>query len=126
MKHVYMVTYGDYSDYTVCAVFTTREQARRFCDTWPEDRWDSPRIEDMLLDPVDVQLHDKAFFGRVIPETGEIYDVAPYSPAYGLMNSEFSPCAKGHYYTIVFSKNAEYATKAIADKWRAWRATHGL
>ncbi len=55
MKNVYLVTYGDYSDYTVMAVFSTEEDATRYAkllqptkesnwcrvETWEVETWDS-------------------------------------------------------------------------------------
>lgn len=46
MDKVYIITYGDYSDYTICAVFSTRDKAEEYI----QQHGNTFRIEEHLLD----------------------------------------------------------------------------
>lgn len=46
MDKVYIITYGDYSDYTICAVFSTRDKAEEYI----QQHGNVFRIEEHLLD----------------------------------------------------------------------------
>ena len=51
MKRIYLVTDGDYSDYSVLAVFSTEEKAEEFLKaTGDTDLGTSARVEEMPLD----------------------------------------------------------------------------
>lgn len=59
-KKVYVVTRGDYSDYGIEKIFTTRDAAEKYCaiDT---DIWDTPMIEEWdVEDGSDIQI-DKIY-----------------------------------------------------------------
>ena len=49
MDKVYVITRGDYSDYGIERVFTTREAAEKYCAV-DQDRYDSPMIEEYDLE----------------------------------------------------------------------------
>ena len=46
MDKVYIITYGDYSDYSICAVFSTRDKAEEYI----QQHGNVFRIEEYLLD----------------------------------------------------------------------------
>lgn len=46
MNKVYIITYGDYSDYTICAVFSTRGKAEEYI----QQHGDTYRIEEYSVD----------------------------------------------------------------------------
>lgn len=46
MNKVYIITYGDYSDYTICAVFSTRDKAEEYI----QQHGDTYRIEEYSVD----------------------------------------------------------------------------
>lgn len=46
MDKVYIITYGDYSDYTICAVFSTRDKAEEYI----QQHGDTYRIEEYSVD----------------------------------------------------------------------------
>ena len=46
MNKVYILTYGDYSDYSICAVFSTRDKAEDYI----QQHGNTFRIEEHLLD----------------------------------------------------------------------------
>lgn len=46
MEKVYIITYGDYSDYTICAVFSTRDKAEEYI----QQHGDTYRIEEYSVD----------------------------------------------------------------------------
>ena len=51
MAKVYIVTSGDYSDYSIDSVFSTREAAEKRCAVWrQEELWDEPIIEEYELE----------------------------------------------------------------------------
>lgn len=46
MDKVYIITYGDYSDYSICAVFSTRDKAEEYI----QQHGDTYRIEEYSVD----------------------------------------------------------------------------
>ncbi len=46
---IYIVTAGEYSDYGIVAIFSTRELAQKFMDTCNQN-WDEHRIEEWQID----------------------------------------------------------------------------
>lgn len=51
MAKVYIVTCGEYSDYSIHSVFSSREAAEKCCATWEQGGlWDAPRIEEYELE----------------------------------------------------------------------------
>lgn len=73
---VYVVTEGDYSDYHICAVFSSREQAQRYIDTHSLfDVYASYDIEDYEMD---VTLQSKYLFVTYNYNTSHILDVDEY------------------------------------------------
>lgn len=46
MDRVYIITYGDYSDYSICAVYSTRDKAEEYI----QQHGNTFRIEEHLLD----------------------------------------------------------------------------
>jgi hypothetical protein len=49
---VYVLTQGEYSDYHIIGVYSTKEKAQEVCDAMQASRtfWDKPQIEDYELD----------------------------------------------------------------------------
>ena len=55
MDKVYIVTEGEYSDYHVCGVFTSREKAEKFRDTF----CCNDTIEEYNLNPYQKQIDER-------------------------------------------------------------------
>lgn len=49
MKNIFVVTSGQYSDYSITAVFSTRELAEEFIKDFPRRYCDQHRIEEYAL-----------------------------------------------------------------------------
>lgn len=60
---VYVVTRGSYSDYSICAIFTSRYRAKKYIEAYEEhDTWvDFNRIETWELNPEDANLIRKGY-----------------------------------------------------------------
>lgn len=52
-KIIYIVTEGDYSDYRICGVFSTKPKAQDFIDVTP-DRFSNYEIEEWPLDEYEI------------------------------------------------------------------------
>lgn len=63
-RAIYLVTAGEYSEYSVCAVFSTKEKAQAFIEVMD---WGGckPRIEDYHLDCMDERFREKLQFFKV-------------------------------------------------------------
>jgi hypothetical protein len=52
MKKLYAISSGDYSDYKVACLFSSRYKARKFLEEWDiRGYWGDARIETFILDP---------------------------------------------------------------------------
>ena len=119
MKSVYIVTAGEYSDYSIRAVFSNKANAKRFAEA-NQTEWYEFRVEEYLLDNVETQPGDRCYFGRVA-KSGELFDIrTSYCDADELYKVQRD--LKGNYYTYVMSKSEEHASKSIVDTVRKYRA----
>lgn len=50
MTILYVVTSGEYSDYKIESIFSTKEKAEKFCSLFPEDNFQKHDIEEWTLD----------------------------------------------------------------------------
>jgi len=78
---IYVVTSGEYSDYGIDAIFTSKELAQKFVDSFNSGYFN---IEEWDLDPNATHLKQnrKPYFLR-IDKLGEVYDIESPSSAYG-------------------------------------------
>ena len=51
MNNVYIVTSGEYSAYCISAVFSDKELAQKYIDSFEKPKWDSYSIEEYELNP---------------------------------------------------------------------------
>lgn len=116
---VYIVTGGDYSDYHISAVFSTRTDAENYCSACSGEWW-TPRVEEWPLDSLSVDTGMKFYFGRVNPENGAVFDVSEASNGRGV--GEWQKAVGGTLFTVVVSKSETHAVKSIADKYRQAKA----
>lgn len=76
---IYIVTDGDYSDYGIRAVFSTKEKAEEYCKHYQAlSKYNEPQIEewvmDMDLSPVERGLKSYRFFGMKDRSTADLSD----------------------------------------------------
>lgn len=64
---IYIVTKGSYSDYHICAIFSTEEKAQRLVDSLNR-RWNTPCIEEYEIDAVEIPKGYKNYFVRMTKE----------------------------------------------------------
>ena len=141
MAKVYIVTSGDYSDYSIDSVFSSREAAEKRCAVWrQEDLWDEPRIEEYELEDgsnviVEQVYKAIAFDQRCVFYQNEIcvdfdmmYDVKPFEEK--INKKEKTHLKNGKtvelYYGILpVNKTVETETEAekiIFDRLAKWKA----
>lgn len=84
MSEVYLVTKGEYSDYRVEAVFSTKENAERFMAKFPNSGWGGyNEIEVYSLDEHISEIERGLIFFRVeISRDGDTLSIEQTSPAY--------------------------------------------
>ncbi len=83
MKTVFVVTSGEYSDYGIDAMFSTRELAQKFIDSF-NDKYSDMDIEEWDLDPNKQHLKQnrKPYFLR-INKVGDISDLRVCDSSFG-------------------------------------------
>ena len=71
---VYFVTKGEYADYSIVGVFTSRERAEKYAELL-DNSWARTRVEEFPLNPNEEELHagKKPFFIRMTKD-GEVLD----------------------------------------------------
>jgi hypothetical protein len=132
MATAYVVTTGEYSDYRVVAVFTTRESAEKYVGLWPDRYADcnDPRIEEYLLDEVPGLPPGKVLYRVLFDRDGN--SVAKHEPPTEYM-SGVRPYGDGKtMVTYCWARDSEHAVKIAnerrvqtiaAGEWEAdWRA----
>ena len=85
MNTVYLVTKGQYSDYSVCAAFTSKELAEKFIVSFQNSKWDDEMcVEEYPLDPYEPQLRAgfQPYFVRMTKD-GKASDVRISESPYG-------------------------------------------
>lgn len=68
MEKVYIVTSGDYSDYAIEAVFSTREKAEEYVDAHGSDY----RVEEYPVDDAEVKKNESIWLVFIDWKTGEV------------------------------------------------------
>lgn len=86
-KTVYAVSHGCYSNYSVAAIFTTKEKAQAFIDSLPQYT-DFNDIEEYSLDPHDKEIRAGLRLRRVVMhKSGNVNEVelcdSPYCINFG-------------------------------------------
>ena len=125
MKRVYLVSTGEYSDYDILGVFSTRGKANDFCDTFHSSNCGhtKPEIQGMILDEFDdivVACKDKKVFNvemnlvdgdvnKVQEKTGEL-EVAR------LALEKKLAIINGVIIASVFADDKKHAVKIIAEQ----------
>ena len=73
MEKVYIVTSGDYSDYHIAAVFSTREKAEEYVDAHGSDY----RVEEYPVDDAEVKKNESIWLVSVNWKTGKVISANP-------------------------------------------------
>ena len=118
MVKVYIVTSGEYSDYSIEAVFSQKADAEAFLLLNIGDWRDSTEVEEWELDPelTDIREGKPRWFVRMTPQ-GECAEVYRWTH----VPDDVGPDIHGNYYWSVRAKDEQGAIKVAHDKWSGWR-----
>lgn len=142
MAKVYIVTSGDYSDYSIDSVFSTREAAEKRCAVWrQEELWGDPRIEEYDLEDgsnvVVEQVYKAMVFDqryvfyqdKISVDFRMMYDIKPFKEEInrkkGKTHSKNGKTIELYYGTLPVNKTVEKqaeAEKIIFDRLAKWKA----
>jgi hypothetical protein len=118
-EKIYLVTSGSYSDYGVDAVFTTRDLAQSFIDSFKEGSFEMMGIEEWDLNPFERQIRD-GFYPYFVRMTkgGECTEIRKSDSAYGFTNSyaEYRFDTRNAIYTHVFARDEAHAIKITNER----------
>lgn len=115
MSTLYVVTSGEYSDYGIEAIFSTRELAQSYIDaTTSGDRWSQPGIEEWELDPGadDLRAGRKLWFVRM-DRDGNVPEVRPDR---GGSSDSHGFDAIGNMICTVWAADQEHAVKIVGER----------
>ena len=119
MKEVYVVTAGEYSDYSVCAIFTEKKLAQKYIDSFKEERYnDFNKIEVYSLNPYEQELKEgySPYFVRMDKE-GNVEECYISNSYYSFTDKiSYGFDIKNNLYYAVFAKSAEHAIKIVNEK----------
>lgn len=126
MEKVYIVTSGEYSDYTIEVVFSTRKKAKEYVDAYGSDY----RIEEYPVDDTPVEKKESIWLVSVNWETGKVISANPkdYSEYYA--DKEGTVQYKkfcGEYLDIVLmSDSMTRAKKVASERFMQVKALHAV
>ena len=125
MNTIYLVTSGEYSDYSIDGVFSTKNKAERYIKTAQASRLyhDDYRIEKWVLDRALREKSYKEWHCSIMLETGEMSDVK--------FNEEFGIPASSTSYTDIraFSyscKSKSHCLKLAVEARQKWMRAQAL
>lgn len=141
MAKVYIVTSGDYSDYSIDSVFSSREAAEKRCAVWrQEELRDEPIIEEYELEDgsnIEVEQVYKAmvfdqcylfYQDKIRVDFRMMYDGKPFKEEINRKEKVYSKNGKTielYYGTLPVNKTVEkqpVAEKIIYDRIAKWKA----
>ena len=128
MTTIYVVTTGEYSDYGICAMFSSKEKADQYCERFKKHAdYTGYDIEEYTLDPIpdDVYRENKELYHVQMWKDGTVrqtytthlssHNVQLSFAEYGRMERKDDPvvlCME------VWSKSEEHAIKIVNEKRR--------
>ena len=116
MEKVFVVTSGEYSDYSIDAIFSEKEKAEIFIEATNNDRrWNFPIIEEWDLDKINVNKGEKLYFVRM-KKDGTVLECYLDSSTYSLVEAGFDTLH--NMFSYQFAKDEQHAIK-IANERRA-------
>jgi hypothetical protein len=114
---VYVVTSGQYSDYGINAIFSTRERALDYIQAFDTShKYDTMNIEEHELDVLKPEGR-RAFKVRLDGITGDVISVGIASSSYSFdIGNEFYKDVGGDFFGNVLAKDKEHAIKIVSEK----------
>lgn len=116
---VFLVTHGDYAEYSVCAVFTEKTLAEKYVNSFRETHFGKLEIEECTLNPYQHELKKgyKPFFVRMT-KGGDCIEVYIENTTVGFkkggVNVGFDYF--GNIYINTFAKDEAHAIKIANEK----------
>lgn len=127
MKKVYIITSGEYSDYTIKAVFSTREKAEEYVDTHGSDY----RIEEYSVDDEQVEKKEGVWLVYVNWITGNADSANPqnfsnyYTDKIDTVRYDKS-WGSGYLNFVLMSDSMARAKKLAHERFKQVRALHAV
>lgn len=126
MEKVYIVTSGEYSDYTIEAVFATREKAEEYVEAHGADY----RVEEYQVDDAEVKKKESIWRVSVNWKTGEVISANPedfdeyYADKEGTVQYKnyCSECLD----IVLMSDSMTRAKKVAAERFMQVKALHAV
>jgi hypothetical protein len=114
---IYIITAGDYSDYHIVTVFSTKELAEAYIERWGKG-YDA-RIEEWNVDGVNPYQHPHLDFFRVgMWSNGDLMWSHPLSPPAEPLEDQIYPTANGRKYIYVYcwARDEQHAIKIANER----------
>ena len=115
MTKIYLVSDGDYSDYSVCGVFSTEEKANQFIK-----HFKMGEIEEYELDPIpdNVYKENKKLFFVRMQRNGKVDNIYKIEPHYfqppEFRKNTFEP--ESELFIYVWANDQKHAIKIVNEK----------
>ena len=131
MTILYVVTSGEYSDYKIESIFSTKEKAEKFCSLFPEDAFQKPDIEEYELD--EYSNKDKKEFRVSMSIDGHVNFVYQIDP--GDIDKESCFFHKNLLYSCCYADDTQHAIKITNERrvklialglWGKEKVTHDM
>ena len=115
----YLVTQGYYSDYHVCGVFSSREKAEAFIKRFEKSTYESPEIEERVIDLFSDVPPDLKMYEVWMKEDGsvircELCDTIPLD--YDIKVTPNSKDGSQRLYCKLLAKDSAHAVKIANEK----------
>ena len=119
MRKIYLVTSGEYSDYGIDGVFTSKELAEKFIKSFnTKDSFERMNIETRTLNPYEKELQQgfKAYFVRM-SKKGETVSVNNTEGAFGFDSHDSDGFdVRNNLISHVYAKDKKHAIKIVNEK----------
>ena len=121
MKKIFVVTSGEYSDYSISGIFSTKQLAQKYIDSFGNrDVYSSfNKIEVHNLDPFEIELRDgyKPYFLRM-DKDGNVSDIKVVTSSHGFDDRTGGDGfdINGRMYVYVYAENEIHAIKICNEK----------
>lgn len=112
---VYVVTQGEYSDYSIRAIFDNKEQADLYCESveGAEYSWDKPDIEEWEMNEVRLNKGDRCWYIRMAKD-GTVLQANIDNSLYD--HNGTGVYAGGNMFTRCFAPDKDTAIKIANDR----------
>ena len=119
MSKIYLVSSGEYSDYGIDGIFTTKELAEKFIKSFDiENSYDEINIEVRTLNPYEKELRQgfKAYFVRM-SKKGKTISVNNTENAFGFDSYDSDGFdVRNNLISHVYAKDKKHAIKIVNEK----------